>query len=326
MAQQQEPERAQPVQFMPVREQSQGAYSIQVPQGWQYTTTLHLYPDGNAVSVWQMRDPSGAVSIANNGVAYSFQEPPGTFSGQMQPGRFVLPYMPAQVFIQQGLLPQFAQLFPTMQVEQIMDQPDLLSCLARECSTLGIDPAQAQLSIASLQMTVMLQNQSFRQKLYVTSVHIPAMHIWNAGIAAQLSAPTAQFSQYEPVLHTVTESFHWNPQWVQMRNAQMQQQAAQYMQQAQMQALQIQRQSIQNIGNMAQNSFGRQSASQAQQFHAWDNIIAGNADYRGPGGQVYNASNDFRPRHWIDGMGQVHGGDWNTTPDPNWTPLEPTGN
>src|SRR5579859_3492729 len=293
MAQQQEPESAQQVQFMPVREQSQSAYSIQVPQGWQYTAALQLLPDGNAVSVWQMRDPSGAVSIANNGVTYRFQEP-SAFSGPVQPGRFVLAYMPAQAFIQQGLLPQFAQLFPTMQVEQIMDQPDLLPCLARELSTLDLNPAQVQFSIASLQMTITLQNQSFRQKLYVTTVHVPAMHIWEAGIAAQLSAPSAQFSQYEPVLHTVTESFHWNPQWVQARNAQMQQLAAQYVQQAQMQALQVQRQTIQHIGNMAQNSFGRLSASQAQQFHAWDNIIAGNADYRGPGGQTFNASNDFR--------------------------------
>ena len=166
MAQQQEPGGAQPVQFMTVWEQSQGAYSIQVPQGWQYAVTLQLQPDGNAIAFWQMRDPSGTVNIANTGASYRFQEPQGIFSGPMQPGSSVLPYMPAQVFIQQALLPQLAPLFPSMQVEQIMDQPDLLPCLARELSTLGLNPAQTQFSIASLQITVALQNASARKKMY----------------------------------------------------------------------------------------------------------------------------------------------------------------
>jgi len=48
-------------------------------------------------------------------------------------------------------------------------------------------------------------------------------------------------------------------------------------------------------------------------------------DLRGPDGQVYNVTNDYQPRHWIDGLGQVHGDNWNARPGLNWTPLEPTG-
>jgi len=46
-----QPSKAQALQFVRVQEQSQGAYSIQIPKGWQYSATIQQYPDGNAVSI-----------------------------------------------------------------------------------------------------------------------------------------------------------------------------------------------------------------------------------------------------------------------------------
>jgi NhaP-type Na+/H+ and K+/H+ antiporter len=109
---------------------------------------------------------------------------------------------------------------------------------------------------------------------------------------------------------------------------QNQQLAAQIMQQAQMKQqvalaqLRQQQQLIMQTGDIIRAGQERRMAASEQNFNAMDNIVAGNIDLRGLNGQVYNVSNDYQPRHWIDGLGQVHGGGWNTVPSPNWTPLE----
>ncbi len=322
----------EPLQFARMREQSQEAYSILVPKGWQYATSIQLYPDGNAVSVWQVRDPSGTVTLSCPGTIFSFQEPMMALLGQMLPNRRPMQYMPTQAFVQRFLLPQLRTIYPQMQVERIVAHPELIDDIRQLYSTTGQNPAQAQFDIASIQFTFMKQGQNYRQINYVTTLCLPATHIWDACIASQLCAPADDFATYSSLLTTIGKSFQWNQQWVQARNAhnemlaaQMIQQSQARIQQAQMQALQIQRQSIMDIGNISRASQAHQMAAQEQQFHSMDNIIAGNVDLRGPDGQVYNVINDYQQRHWIDGLGQVHGGDWNTRPDLNWAPLEPTG-
>jgi len=106
--------------------------------------------------------------------------------------------------------------------------------------------------------------------------------------------------------------------------------ASQYMQQgfmhqqmAQAQLLQGQ-QIVMETGNIIRAGQARQMAAQDRNFNAMDNIIAGNIDLMSPNGQVYNVTNDFRPLHWIDALEVVHGGDWNTQPGLNCTPLSPT--
>lgn len=323
---------AQPLQFVRVREQSQGAYSIQIPKGWQYSATIQLYPDGNAVSVWQTQDPSHTVHISSPGTFYNFQEPVVAFTGQMLPNYRMMSYMPAKAFIQRGLLSQLRLMYPSMQVEHITEHPECITDMVHAYASTGQNPALAQFSIASVQFTFTRDGKQYRQEMYVTILRLPALHQWGACITGQLCTLDDQFAQYQPVLTTISKSFQWNQQWIQVHNANNQRLAAQIMQQAQlriqqsqMQALQMQRQSIMDIGNMTHASQARQMASQEQQFHAMDNIIAGNIDLRDPNGQVYNVTNDFQPRHWIDGLGQVHGGNWNAQPGLNWTPLEPTG-
>lgn len=324
--------KAEPLQLMRVREQSQGAYSMLVPKGWQYTASIQLYPDGNAISVWQVCNPSATVTLSCPGTNFSFQEPMMALFGQMLPNRRPMQYMPTQTFVQRFLLPQLCAIYPQMQVERIVGHPELRDAIRQLYSTTGQNPAQAQFDIASIQFTFMKQGQNYRQINYVTTLRLPAMNIWDACITGQLCAPSDKFATYESLLATIAKSFQWNQQWMQARHAhnemlagQMMQQAQARIQQSQMQALQIQRQSIMDIGNISRASQARQMAAQERQFNSMDNIIAGNIDLRGPDGQVYNVTNDYQERHWIDGLGQVHGGNWNANPGLNWTPLEPTG-
>jgi len=263
---------------------------------------------------------------------YGFQEPAAVFSGQMFPNRRMMKYMSAKDFMQYGLLSQLRFMYPNMQVEQITDHPELIADMMRAYSTAGQNPAQAQFSIASIQFAFARNGKQYRQEMYVTILRQLAMHTWDACITGQLCTLADQFAQYQPVLTTISKSFQWNQQWMQVRNAnnemlaaQMMQQAQTRIQQSQMQALQIQRQSIMDIGNMARASQARQMAAQEQQHHAMSNIIEGNVDLLDPNGQVYNVTNDYQPQHWIDGLGQVHGGGWNARPNINWTPLSPTG-
>src|SRR5579864_7486318 len=85
----------EPLKLIRVHEQSQGAYSILIPQGWRYAASIQLYPDGNAVSTWQVRDPSGTITLSCPGTTFSFQEPIMALFGQILPGRRPMQYMPA---------------------------------------------------------------------------------------------------------------------------------------------------------------------------------------------------------------------------------------
>lgn len=321
---------AQAPKLVRIQEQNQGAYSIQIPKGWHYAASIQLYPDGNAVSHWQTQDPSGKVSISCPGTMYSFQEPVAAFFGPMFPNRRPMQYMPAQAFIQRCLLPQLRASYPAMQVEQVADRPELMAEMIRLYKSTGQNPAQAQFSVASVRFTFTQQGQSYRQEMYISLLRLPALRIWDACVSGQLRAPVAQFEQYMPLLSTIGKSFQWNQQWLQARNVQNQQLAAQIMQQGQMhlQASMAQsrqqQQFIMQTGDIIKAGQAHRMAVQEQNFNAMDNIIAGNIDLRDSNGQIYNVTNDYQPRHWIDGLGQVHGGGWNTTPSPHWTPLEPT--
>lgn len=325
-----QPKQAVP-QLVRVREQSQGAYSILMPKGWQYSASIQLYPDGNAVSVWQTHDSSGLVTLSCPGTVFSFQEPMMMFLGHMLPNRRPLAYMPARTCIQRVLLPQLQATYPHMRVEHIVEHPELIPYIRQQYSKTGQNPAQAQFGIASIQFTYTKHGQNYRQVMYMTTLRLPAVQLWDACITSQLCAHLDTFANFTDLLATIAQSFQWNQQWMQQRQAQNQMLAGQIMQgaqakmqQAQMQALQMQRQNIMDIGNIARAGQARRMAAQEQQFHTMDNIIAGNIDLRGPDGQVYNVTNDYQPRHWIDGLGQIHGGNWNTRPGLNWTPLEPT--
>ncbi len=207
------------LQFTRVREQGQGAYSILVPKGWQYTTSIQLYPDGNAISVWQVCDPSGTITLSCPGTIFSFQEPMMALFGQMLPNRRPMQYMPTQTFVQRFLLPQLYTSYPQMQVEHIVAHPELIDGIRQLYSTTGQNPAQAQFDIASIQFTFMKPGQNYRQIDYVTTLRLPAMNIWDACITCQLCAPSDKFSAYESLMATIAKSFQWNQQWMQARHA-----------------------------------------------------------------------------------------------------------
>lgn len=319
-------------QFTRIQEQSQSAYSILVPKGWHYAAHITRYPDGNAIQNWQVRNPAGSVTVSCPGTNFSFQEPTMPLFGGPFPGRRPMPYVPAHIFIQNTLLPQLRASTPHMQVERITPHPELIEELRRRYSSTGQDPTQVQFDIASIQVQFMQQGRSFRQSLVITTLRLPALRLWDACISGQVSAPADQFETYTDLLLTISKSFQWNKQWLQAVHSQNQRLAGQItrqaqmrMQQAQMQALQVQHQSILEVGDIARRSQARQMAAQSQQFNAMDNIIAGTHDLRDPYGRVYHVTNDYQPRHWIDGLGRIHGGNWNTTPQPGWTPLESLG-
>lgn len=316
--------------FVRFQEQNEGAYTLNVPQGWQTTAVIQHYPDSSAIPIWEVHDPSVEVSFAAPGIHHSFQEPSPEFFGQPLPGRSMLRYMPAPLFIQQVIIPQLLGQNPTMHVERITDHPELIAEAVKHYRALGENPAMAKFSIASVQFIFHKQGKTFRQRSYILVLLSPFIHCWQADVVGLICAPVDQFEHYAPILSTVVNSLQWNTQWLQARNVRLQMLASQYMQQgfmhqhmAQAQLLQGQ-QIVMETGNIIRAGQARQMAAQDRNFNAMDNIIAGNIDLMSTNGQVYNVTNDFRPRHWIDALGVVHGGDWNTLPGSNWTPLSPT--
>jgi len=241
-------------------------------------------------------------------------------------------YMPAPLFIQQAIIPHLHRQNPTMRVERITDHPELIAEAVKQYRALGENPAMAKFSIASVQFVFNKQGKTFRQRSYILVLLLPFIHCWQADVVGLICAPVDQFEQYAPILSTVVNSLQWNSQWLQARSMRLQMLASQYMQQGFMHQQMTQAQLLQGqqivmeTGNIIRAGQARQMAAQDRNFNAMDNIIAGNIDLMSPNGhgQVYNVTNDFRPRHWIDALGVVHGGDWNTQPGSSWTPLSPT--
>jgi hypothetical protein len=268
----------------------------------------------------------GAMAIAR---VARFQEPTFGYFGPPLPGRKMMPYMPAPLFIQQVMLPRLRSQCPTARVERIVEHPGLIAQVARQYAALGENPAYAKFSVASVEFVFQQQGKTYRQRTCVSVIAVPSIHCWWADVIGLVSASTEQFEQYEPLLNRVVFSLQWNAQWLQARNARLQMLASQYMQQglmsqqmAQAQMLQGQRMVLET-GKIIRAGQERRMAEQERNFNAWDNIVAGNVDLRAPNGQVYNVTNDFQPRHWIDALGVVHGGGWNAQPNPYWTPLSP---
>jgi hypothetical protein len=315
------------VQF---QEQREGAYSLKVPQGWKASATLQQLADASAVPTWEVSDPSGVVSMAVPGLHFSFQEPAFGYFGPPLPGRSMMRYMPAPLFIQQVTLPRLRRQNATAHVERVTEHPELIAEVARHYAAIGENPAYAKFSVASVEFVFQQQGKTYRQRTYVSVIYVPSIHCWWADVIGLVCAPIDQFGQYEPVLKTVVFSLQWNAQWLQARNARLQMLASQYMQQglmsqqmAQAQMLQGQR-IVMETGDVIRAGQARQMAAQERNFNAWDNIVAGNIDLMAPNGQVYNVTNDNQPRHWMDALGVVHGGGWNAQPNPYWTPLTPT--
>ena len=326
---QEQQQQAASLNFVRFQEQREGAYTLKMPQGWKVSAAIQQLADAAALPTWEMSDPSGTVSMAAPGLHFSFQEPAFGYFGAPLPGRTWMRYMPAPLFIQQVTLPRLRRQNAAARVERITEHPELVAEMVRQYTALGENPAYAKFSVASVEFVFQQQGKTYRQKTYISVIYVPSIHCWWADVIGLVCAPIDQFAQYEPLLKTVVFSLQWNAQWLQARNARLQMLAAQYMQQglmsqqmAQVQMLQGQRM-VMETGNIIRAGQERQMAAQERNFNAWDNIVAGNIDLKAPDGQVYNVANDFQPRHWIDALGQVHGGGWNVQPDPYWTPLSP---
>ncbi len=311
------------------QEQREGAYTLNVPRDWKASAGIQQFADASAVPTWEVSDPSGTVSMAAPGLHFSFQEPTFGYFGPPLPGRKMMAYISAPLFIQQVTLPRLRSQCATARVERIVEYPELIAQVARQYAALGENPAYAKFSVASVEFVFQQQGKTYRQRTYVSVIGVPSIHCWWADVIGLVSAPIEQFEQYEPLLNTVVFSLQWNAQWLQARNAQLQMLASQYMQQgllsqqmARAQMLQGQRM-VMETGNILRAGQERRMAEQERNFNAWDNIVAGNVDLRAPNGQVYNVTNDFQPQHWMDALGVVHGGGWNAQPGPYWTPLSP---
>lgn len=311
------------------QEQREGAYTIEVPEGWKASAVIQQFADASAVPTWEVSDAGGVVSIVAPGLHFSFQEPAYGYFGQPLAGRTWMPYMPAPLFIQRVTLPRLRSQCATARVERVVEHPELVAEVARQYAAMGENPAYAKFSVASVEFVFQQQGKMYRQKTYVSVIAVPSTQCWWADVIGLVRAPGDQFEQYEPILRTVVFSLKWNAQWLQARNARLYMLASQYMQQgmmsqqmAQAQMLQGQ-QMVMETGDIIRAGQARQMAAQERNFNAVDNIVASNVDLMAPNGQVYNVTNDYQPRHWMDALGVVHGGGWNAQPNPYWTPLSP---
>jgi len=305
-----------------VRETSEGAYTLQIPSGWQWQASINRNNLGGAATTpfTIAREPQGMVRVMNPTLSWMYTIPVMGHFSLFPGGSPVLPLMTAAQFIQQVIVPQARQQYRDFKLMNVIDRPDF----AQWAKWKDADPyGTLDYSVAVMEVAYVENSARLHAKSKVTIMHAPGYQQWIALLDVTYRAPDSEFTAWEPILQGVMASQQFDPRW--MANEQRQSQASYNASQENIQH------SLRNIAQIRQetsNIFNRsalnQIAAQDKNFEAFDDVINGNQAMSTSSGQVYKVPVGY-DRYWLDGLGTVHGGSWLSQPNSNWQELKPTG-
>ncbi len=310
-----------------VREPSEGAFTLQIPEGWSWQASLNRNNSGGAASTQftVARDPQGAMRVMMPSYSWMYTNPGMGPFGAFPSSSPILPLMPAARYIQQVIAPQVQQQYRDFKLEAVIDRPDFAEWTKWDLHNNGIPYGALDVSIAMMEVTYTENGARLRAKSKVTVQHQASAGVpqWNALLDLTYRAPEAEFAAWEPVLTGIFSSLQFNPQWlaIERRRSQEHFNVAQ---------ANIQR-SMANISRMQQETSDmlhrsalNRIAAQDKNFEAFDDVINGMQAMATSSGQGYKVPIGY-DRYWLDGLGTVHGGSWLSRPDVNWQELKPSG-
>jgi hypothetical protein len=211
------------------QEASENAFSVWIPSGWQAKSGVNRSSPGGApmLSLDVTRDSSSLVRAAVPWITWLFQEgKSGFWNMPGQPGQAQnRAYVPAAQFCQELVVPWMHPYHQQLQMEEVIDRPDLLPYMTNEFSKAGANPQMLDLSAAMLVTTYVENRAPMRQVSRVLVQHprrailfanaILGGTLWSAYLDSFYRAPQAEFEEMEPVLAGVIDSMVVNPAWQQ---------------------------------------------------------------------------------------------------------------
>jgi hypothetical protein len=304
------------------QEQSEGAYTLWAPTGWQVNATLNRQNINNSATmkVIVMRDPQGLVQTSIPDAKWNFSMVMPPWGSSTPP----MPYMPAAQFFQNFLLPQISQQCQGLQVIEIVDRPDLALGQMRAMQNIGMNPNSQMVTGAHMIISYMENGVRLRQYGHVDCIGSPGVGFggnWAAYLSSVYRAPENEYDELEPILTGILESVNYNPSWKQAEDAGNQGYLMASFQDRMSRLKQIS-QTVHETNEMFNQSYQQRQESDDRISHEWSNATRGVQDMTDQSGSLYSVPSGY-DQYWRDGLDNLYVGNWLTNPDPTWTRLEP---
>jgi hypothetical protein len=210
----------------------EGAFSFEVPEGWQISGGLHRLAPVDVRSVWQAVSPDGIRISGGDAELPLFTEPDqmlamaGLREGSWySPGyginRLVQRYLPGVVFAREYVRTRVSRRCPELEITGERDRPDTAAALNSANQQPGAGGITVRLSAGEVTFTCRESGRSMRGYYFAGTqrTQVPGMPggPWNVEHLFGVIAPEAKVELARAVAEHILKSSQINPQWMAMQ-------------------------------------------------------------------------------------------------------------
>jgi hypothetical protein len=325
-----------PVTYVNWSDPLEGAFTIQVPKGWQVAGgAFHLTATDVRSSV-TMISPDGQMRIFVGDANISgFTEPSQalSYAGLREGGLYGLGdgtkleirrYMTGQQFTRYYAQNRLGSQCSGVQVESNNDRQDLTAPLLQEARNSGV--ANVRVTAGDVVFSCSGKNGTVHGHIYASSEYIPSPHgaLWNIpSVNGYIAAPGRQ-QEAESILQHVVQSNHISPQWkarakeiadnaVAADNARSQQ--------IQARARAAIQENQRQTSEMIVKGYEQRSQVYDEISRKRENAILGTTDVVDPVSGSQYKIDSYSSYHWMNNQGAIVGNDTGTNPGAGWHDL-----
>jgi hypothetical protein len=325
-----------PLTYVNWSDPQEGAFTIQVPKGWQVAGgAFHLTATDVRSSV-NMISPDGQMRIFIGDVNISgFIEPSQmlAYAGMREGGQYGLGdgtkleirrYMTGQQFARYYAQNQLGSQCSGVQVESNNDRQDLTAPLLQEARSSGA--ANVRITAGDVVFSYSGENGTVHGHIYASSEYVPSAHgaLWNIpSVNGYLAAPGRQ-QEAESILQHVVQSKHVDPQWKarakQIANNAVAADDARS-QQIQARARAAIQENQRQTSEMIVKGYEQRSQVYDEISRKRENAILGTTDVVDPVSGSQYKIDSYSNYHWMNNQGAIVGNDTGSSPGYGWHDL-----
>ncbi|MGO9318585.1 MAG: hypothetical protein ACLPXT_16305 [Terracidiphilus sp.] len=325
-----------PVTYVNWSDPQEGAFTIQVPRGWQVAGgAFHLAATDVRSSV-TMISPDGQMRIFIGDANISgFIEPSQmlAYAGMREGGQYGLGdgtkleirrYMTGQQFARYYAQNQLGSQCSSVQVESNNDRQDLTAPLLQEARNSGVP--NVRVTAGDVVFSCSGKSGTVHGHIYASSEYVPSAHgaLWNVpSVNGYLAAPGRQ-QEAESILQHVVQSKQVSPQWkarakeiannaVAADNARSQQ--------IQARARAAIQENQRQTSEMIVKGYEQRSQVYDEISRKRENAILGTTDVVDPVSGSQYKIDSYSNYHWMNNQGAIVGNDTGTNPGYGWHDL-----
>ena len=315
---------AAPMPRQTVREPGEGAFTIQIPEGWGWRAGVDRNNIGGSgkLQFSAASDAQGSVMASMPNYTWMFTDMGISFF-TFPTGVPSLRFAPASQFIPQVILPQLRRTRPDVQVVKVVERPDWAEYNQFDLLQNGYLPGMFDVSTALMEVVYTENGQRLREKSRVNTLRQKGQPMWNAVMDLTYRAWDEEYASLEPVLEGSLFSLQVNPQWKAGERGLAQNFINNAQADIHRRQMEISR-TLSETSDIITNSYWSRQATYDRISAMRSNATLGVQNVASSSGEEYKVPNGY-DQYWVDGLGNLYGGSWLSQPDLNWQPLTPTG-